>query len=82
MSAGAVGRGALAFAIYSAIALWLWGVRLLPHLSTAYLSGPGTYSDVRFCTWALAWWPHALGNGLNPLHAAVAWAPHGVNMAC
>ena len=29
----------------------------------------------------LGWWPHAITNGVNPLHPTVVWAPTGVNMA-
>jgi MFS family permease len=30
--------------------------------------------------WTFEWWPHALGNGLNPFHPDVIWAPDGANL--
>ena len=30
--------------------------------------------------WTFEWWPHALGNGLNPFHPDVIWAPAGANL--
>ena len=31
--------------------------------------------------WLMAWWPHALACGLNPLFTDAIWAPHGLNLA-
>ncbi len=31
--------------------------------------------------WLMAWWPHALAHGLNPLFTDAIWAPHGLNLA-
>ncbi len=73
-------QGAFVFAGYAVVAFLMWGLKLLHGLNTDYLVGPGTTNDVRFYTWALSWWPHAIGHGLNPLHAGALWAPHGVNM--
>jgi len=30
--------------------------------------------------WSLAWWPHALSHGLNPLITHAVWAPNGYNL--
>ena len=30
--------------------------------------------------WFLAWWPHALANGINPLHTDLLWAPWGITV--
>jgi hypothetical protein len=73
-------QGALVLIAYGIVSAALWGSRLVPGFRNQFLTGPGNGNDVRFYTWALSWWPHAIGHGLNPLHAGVAWAPHGVNM--
>ena len=31
--------------------------------------------------WFLAWWPHAILHGLNPLHPNCVFAPHGESIA-
>jgi hypothetical protein len=37
--------------------------------------------DTAIFTWSLAWWPHALLHGLNPLVTHAVWAPTGTNIA-
>src|SRR5438034_1057012 len=63
---------------YILIAFAYWGVRLLPHPGR-FLVGNGT--DTQIFVWSFAWWPHALGHGLNPFEASSIWAPKGVNLA-
>jgi hypothetical protein len=36
---------------------------------------PATYM------WSMAWWPHAIGHGLNPFVTHYLWAPTGVDIA-
>jgi hypothetical protein len=71
--------GAAAFGLYLAASLLLWGVHVLPHMGSTYLSATNV-NDQRFYQWALAWWPYAIGHGLNPLHTSYLWAPGGVNL--
>ncbi|MGH9065238.1 MAG: hypothetical protein ACRD0L_14955 [Acidimicrobiales bacterium] len=40
----------------------------------------GTMGDPETFSWYLAWVPHALAHGLNPLEAHMANAPYGVNL--
>ena len=44
-----------------------------------YTVGSGEDPDI--FVWFLAWWPHAVGHGLNPFHTALVWAPEGLNLA-
>ncbi len=41
----------------------------------------GTGADSVLAMWFLAWVPHALAHGLNPLFSNAILAPHGVNLA-
>lgn len=60
-------------------------------LSVAYFGWPvladprhytvGSREDPDLFVWFLAWWPHAIGHGLNPFHTTLVWAPDGLNLA-
>lgn len=41
----------------------------------------GLPGDPAQYTWAFAWFPHALFNGLSLLHTKAMWAPGGINLA-
>ncbi len=41
----------------------------------------GTGADSILAMWFLAWVPHALAHGINPLFSQAIFAPHGVNLA-
>lgn len=76
---GATGRAAAAFAVFLVLSVALFGFRVVPHLATHYIGWKG--ADPKIFMWSLAWWPHAIGNGLNPFFANVVWPPVGVNLA-
>lgn len=69
------------------------GLVLLLYLgfSVAYFGWPvladprhytvGSGADPDIFVWFLAWWPHAVGHGLNPFQTALVWAPDGLNLA-
>lgn len=71
-------QAALALAGYLFLSLFFFGLRILPDLSGSYL---GFGVDPTTFIWYLEWWPHALTEGLNPLHTALLWAPQGVDLA-
>jgi hypothetical protein len=78
-----VGRGAklqrvCAFSIYLAASLLFFGLPLLGHFAHRFV---GDRADSLIEMWALAWWPHALGSGLNPIITQAVWAPAGYNLA-
>jgi hypothetical protein len=54
-------------------------VRVLPHPGRTYVGGLTT--DPQVVIWSMAWWPHAVVHGLNPLVTQELWAPDGVNLA-
>ena len=62
-----------------AISFLLYAVPILGHFSTSFV-GQGS-ADAKLYVWDLAWWPHAIGAGLDPFRPTVVWAPTGVNMA-
>lgn len=70
--------GLAAFAIYLGLAFLFFARGLVGRFSTAYI-GKGV--DPTQFMWLLAWWPHAIRNGLNPLYSRAIWAPHGINLA-
>ena len=71
-------RGIFAFAIYLALAAMFFARGLDGRFSTAYV-GKGV--DPPQLMWLMAWWPHAIAHGLNPLFTDAIWAPRGLNLA-
>jgi hypothetical protein len=69
-------RHLLAIAVYGALALVLYGGPLLDG-NDAYL---GTGNDPQIFMWSYAWWPHALGEGIDPVLTHAVWAPEGMNL--
>ncbi|HLI61337.1 MAG TPA: hypothetical protein VKV21_16890 [Solirubrobacteraceae bacterium] len=79
-SAGRASRrreGALALALYLALAFGLIGRAALAGRGGFGSGTLGTGPDVQIFVWGLRWWPHALGHGLDPLKASVVWPPTG-----
>ncbi|HVA83356.1 MAG TPA: hypothetical protein VNF28_00495 [Candidatus Binataceae bacterium] len=70
--------GLFALALYFVLAALFFARGLEGRWSTAYI-GKGV--DPQLLMWLVAWWPHALSHGLNPLYTRAAWAPDGVNLA-
>ncbi len=61
----------------SALPLFLLvGRGVLFHLDREAV-GSNPASDFQIMTWSLAWWPWAIGHGLNPLHTRLLWPPVG-----
>lgn len=54
----------------------LVGTRVVTHPATA-LVGSNPSNDFQIMTWSLAWWPWAIGHGVNPLHTSLLWPPGG-----
>jgi hypothetical protein len=72
-------QGLLAFAIYLAVFVIVFGRQLLGHLGVPQVREDWT--DPNFYTWAMQWWPYALAHGLNPLYSTEIGAPNGYNLA-
>ena len=60
------------------ISIAYFGAPVLSH-PTRELIGFG--NDPGVFVWFFAWWPHALGHGLNPFITRAVWAPSGFNLA-
>lgn len=65
------------FLIYCALSILLFGRGVLGHFSTVHIGSGG---DPPSMMWSLAWWPHAIANGLNPFVTGTIWAPYGFNL--
>ncbi len=70
--------GLFALALYFVLAGLFFARGLDGRWSTTYI-GKGV--DPQLLMWLVAWWPHALSHGLNPLYTRAVWAPDGVNLA-
>jgi hypothetical protein len=69
-----------ALGLYLAASIVLFGLPVLAGPGDRFI-GPPAHPDPRFFFWAMAWWPHALVHGLNPIWTSVVWAPEGYNLA-
>jgi hypothetical protein len=67
-----------ALAAYLAISFLYFGVPVAAHPGRELL---GTGPDPEIFIWSLAWWPHAILHGQNPIVTHAIWAPQGVNLA-
>jgi hypothetical protein len=77
---GLFDRGAAtALLVYAALACLFFGRGLAGHFADfhvgKYLGDPGQ------CIWFLAWLPHALVSGRNPVFTDAIWAPAGMNLS-
>jgi hypothetical protein len=70
-----------ALALYLLISIGFFGIPVLSHLRQAYVGDAADPADPHAFIWFMHWWPHALGNGLNPLITHEVWAPTGFNLA-
>jgi hypothetical protein len=79
-------RALAALLLFLLASVLFFGIPVLRDIRHSYVGlarpelGTG-FTDPTVYMWSLAWWPHALTHGLNPLHAHVLWAPEGVNLA-
>jgi hypothetical protein len=73
-------QATVAFGLYAAVSVWYFGRHVLPHLGTENV-GLRDWTDPTVNMWSLAWWPHALFHGLNPLVTNALFAPDQVNLA-
>jgi hypothetical protein len=71
----------------SAAALFLYLVLSLVYFGAHVATAPATrhvgglFTDPQIFVWSLAWWPHAILHGENPLYTHAIWAPDGFNLA-
>jgi hypothetical protein len=67
-----------AFDLYSAAALVFFG---WPLADLSHRCLCDSSPDPEAYMWELAWWPHAIGAGINPFVTHAIWAPDAYNLA-
>ncbi len=68
----------LAAVVYLGASLLLFGWFVVGDITGRTV---GVGSDPAFFAWSIGWWPHALVDGVNPLHLDAVFAPDGVPAA-
>lgn len=63
---------------YGALSLLLWGLPVLGDFGSTLIAQNSI--DPSIYTWFYAWWPHAVGDGLNPFVTEAIFAPDGYNL--
>ena len=66
-----------ALAGYLVISVAIFGVPVILHPARLHI---GYFSDPAMMMWYLAWWPHAIGNCLNPFVTHAVWPRSGYNL--
>jgi hypothetical protein len=66
-------------ALYTALALLIWGPWLVRDPEGVLLAANDI--DPSAYLWFFAWWPHALGEGLDPFVTSLIFVPEGYNLA-
>jgi len=70
---------AVTCAAAASVVLALVGPDVLLHPGRAIV-GRNPSSDFQIMTWSLAWWPWAVGHGVDPLHTSLLWPPGGFSL--
>jgi hypothetical protein len=80
-------------ATFAAAPPWPWVFALYLAVALATIGRAALVSPAHVCAcdlgvqeapaymWSLAWWPHALLSGIDPLYSHAIWAPGGVDVA-
>ena len=63
---------------YAAVSFLFFGLRLWIDSGSQYIGEP---NDPQIPIWSFAWWPHAIGSGVNPFVTHALWAPSGLDLA-
>jgi hypothetical protein len=66
-----------ALALYVALSIVFFGQ---PILHAPDEVGVGSGNDPNLFMWMIAWWPHAIGHGIDPLSTGLLFAPDGFNL--
>src|SRR5215469_16375818 len=69
-----------ALGIFAGLSIAIFGVPLLQRGFSSQNIGFWS-GDPQVYIWGLAWYPHAISHGLDPLETSVVWAPTGFNLA-
>jgi hypothetical protein len=66
----------LACVLAAVVTCALVGLRVLVDPGRSVV-GSNPSSDFQIMTWSLAWWPWAIGHGVDPLRSMLLWPPDG-----
>src|SRR5262249_23306046 len=66
------------FAAYLGVSLLYFGIPVAAHPGRDWI---GTGEDPQIFVWSLAWWPHAILHGENPIVTHAVWPPVWLNLA-
>ena len=64
--------------VYLAASVLLFGLGFLRDPMHRVVGGVSSESDAFL--WFMAWWPHAIGHGIDPFFTHVVWAPTGISL--
>jgi len=70
-----------ALGIFAGLSIGIFGVPLLQRGFSSHRIGVWSAGDPQVYMWGLAWYPHAISRGLDPLESTAVWAPTGFNLA-
>ena len=76
--AGRRNQAFAALVLYGAASFLMLGLAVA-RARGSWLIGVGGDSEI--FVWSFAWWPHAIGSGIDPLVTHAIWAPVGINLA-
>lgn len=65
--------------LYAAIGILTVGWHSVTHIQSVCACSAS--ADAGLFMWGLAWWPHAIANGINPFVPHYVWSPVGSNIA-
>jgi hypothetical protein len=68
-----------ALGAYLLVSFLFLAIPVISHPGRDFIGAAGHDPDL--FTWMLAWWPHALLHGMNPIAAHAVWSPQGTNLA-
>jgi hypothetical protein len=71
----------VAFAIFAVLSIAIFCAPLIARGFSSYRLGDTIAGDPQIYMWGLAWYPHALTHGLDPLETTAVRAPSGFNLA-
>ncbi len=63
---------------YVLLSFLFFGLPVVSHPGRSFI---GYGNDPEIFIWAFAWWPHAIGDGIDPLYTRVLWVPDGLSLA-
>jgi hypothetical protein len=70
-----------ALGAYLLVSFFYLGIPVVAHPARDLIGAGSPARDPDLFVWMLAWWPHAVLHGMNPIVTHAVWAPQGTNLA-